>query len=74
MLARDVSPESVDDELYDSEFEEDDEFGGDEDFDEMDEDEEDFGDDEYDEYEEYEELVDDVDRRPSHPRRADWDG
>ncbi len=73
MLAWKDSPvsDSVDSESDESEFEEDEELGGEQD--ELDEksDDEDSGEDEY---AEYEEFVDDEDRRPSHPRRADWDG
>ncbi len=74
MLAWEDSPasESVESESDESEFEEDEELEGEED--ESDEGESDDDDSGEDEYAEYEEFVDDDDRRPSHPRRADWDG
>ncbi len=70
MLAWEDSPasDSVDSESDKSEFEEDEELEGEKDeSDEGESDDEDSGEDEYAEYE-------DEDRRPSHPRRADWDG
>ncbi len=64
--------DSVEREFDESEFEEDEELGGEQDeSDEGELDDEDSGEDEYAEYAEYE---DDEVRRPSHPRRADWDG
>ncbi len=69
MLGWKSSPvsDSVESKFDESEFEEDKEFEGEED----ESDDEEVGEDEY---AEYEELVDDDNRRPSHPRRADWDG
>ncbi len=64
--------DSVESKFDESEFEEDKEFEGEED--ESDEGESDDDDSADDEYAEYEEFVDDEDRRPSHPRRADWNG
>ncbi len=64
--------DSVESKFDESEFEEDKEFEGEED--ESDEGELDDDDSGEDEYAEYEEFVDDEDRRPSHPRRADWNG
>ena len=79
MLAWDISPAtaSADGEFDESDFEEDDELAGGQDFSGVDEEDDEFDDeryDEYEEYEEYEEFADDEDRHHSHPRRADWDG